>query len=304
MIETIRPRDEKHWLELRKQDVTSTETAALFGISPYMTAFELWHRKHDNLDVEFQMNDRVVWGQRLQDSIAAGIFADQGWIGHKKTEYMRDPDLRMGASFDFEFMHIDGEGQLLEIKNVDSLVFKEGWIVEGEDVQAPPHLELQVQQQLALTGYKAAWLGALIGGNRVVLIRRIPDPVVIESIKSRIKAFWTSIQNDTEPKPDFGRDSDFIARLYSFAEPGKVFNADDRVNKLAFAYKRAAEEAKAAEEKKDAARAEILTLIADAEKVVGETFSINAGLIGPKWIERYERKGYRSFKINWKKEKA
>lgn len=302
-IEIIHPSDEAHWLSLRKQDVTSTEVAALFGISPYITAFELWHRKHDNLDVEFDVNERMKWGTRLQDSIAQGIADDNAWKIRRMTEYIRDPELRAGASFDFEFHSLGDDEGILEIKNVDSLAFKDGWLVDGDDVQAPPHIELQVQQQLMLSGRSAAYIGALIGGNRVVLIKREPDREVIQAIRKKIGEFWTSVCEHREPTPDFGRDSDFIARLYAFAEPGSVFNADDRVSKLAFAYKQAAQAVKEATEKKDAAKAEILTLVGSAEKVIGETFTISAGLTGPTRIEAYDRKGFRNFKISWKKEK-
>jgi len=309
-IETIIPTDEKHWLSLRKQDVTSTEVAALFGLSPYMTAFELWHRKHDNLEVEFQMNDRVRWGSRLQDSIAVGVAEDHKLTIRKATEYVRDTELFMGASFDFEIT--DGPVEILgpdnmtmglEIKNVDALAFRDGWIVDGENIESPPHIEIQCQQQMMLKGWKRMILAGLIGGNRVVLIKREPDLKVIDAIKKRIKEFWESIQSHNAPSPDFQRDSDFIGRLYSYSEPGSVYNADDRVSRLAYAYKQASAEAKAASDKKDAAKAEILTLVGNAEKVVGETFTVSLGLTGPALIPAYERKGYRNFKISWKKEK-
>ena len=307
-IETIQPTDQAHWLSLRKKDVTSTEVSALFGISPYMTHFELYHRKHDNLEVTFEPNERMKWGSRLEAAIACGIIEDQKWyVGQKKGEYIRDVDLRMGASFDWGVTIGNSletyKDALLEIKNVDSLAFRDGWIIDGDNVEAPPHIELQVQQQLALSGFEVAYIGALIGGNRVVLIKRIPDPKVIEAIKEKIKTFWKSVDSHSEPRPDFVRDSDIISRLYSFAEPGKVFNADEQVSKLAFAYKQAAQAVKEATERKDAAKAEILTLVGSAEKVIGETFTISAGLTGPTHIEAYERKGFRNFKISWKKEK-
>lgn len=309
MIETIVPENEAAWLELRKKDITSTETAALFGLSPYATAFELWHRKHDNIEVEFKMNERVQWGSRLQDAIAAGVAEDQGWTIRRMTEYIRDPELKMGASFDFsiETHTVPGwpqeEKGILEVKNVDSLAFRDGWIVDGDNVEAPPHIEIQVQQQLALTGRTVAFIAALIGGNRVILIKREPDPTVITAIKEKIKGFWASVDAHQEPTPDFARDADFIARLYSYAEPGKVFNADDRIAKLAFAYKQAADEVKTAEEKKDAAKAELLTIVGSAEKVIGPTFTISAGMVGPAHVE-YDRQGYRLFKISWKKAKS
>jgi putative phage-type endonuclease len=308
MIETINPRDEKHWLELRRQDVTSTETAALFGLSPYITQFELWHRKHDNLEVAFEPSERMRWGTRLQDSIAAGIADDNTWQIVRMTEYIHDTDLRMGASFDFKICdgalsHNPREDMILEVKNVDSLAFKDGWIVDGDNVEAPPHIEIQVQQQLMLSRFKTAWIGALIGGNRVVLIKREPDQKVIDAIRQRVKEFWDSVAAGREPRPDFQRDADFIGTLFSYAEPGRVLTADDKISKLAEAYRVSAGEAKAADEKKEALKAELLTLIGDAERVIGDNFSISAGLIGPKIIESYERKGFRSFRISWKKEK-
>lgn len=302
MIETIQPNDDAHWLSLRRQDVTSTEAAALFGLSPYMTQFELWHRKHDNLEVEFEVNERMRWGTRLQDSIAAGVAEDQGWKIRRMTEYIRDPELRMGASFDFEIIFPDGALGILEVKNVDALAFRDGWLVDGDNVEAPPHIEVQVQQQLALTGRKIAYIAALIGGNRVILIKREPDQTVITSIRKKIMEFWDSVNSSAAPSPDFVRDADFISRIYNFAEPGKIFNADEQISRLAFIYKQASEEAKLATEKKDAAKAEILMLIGSSEKVLGQAFSISAGMIGPCHVE-YDRAGYRNFKISWKKVK-
>jgi len=299
MIETIQPKDESHWLSLRRQDVTSTEVAALFGKSPYCTPYELWHRKHDNLEVEYEANERMKWGTRLQDSIAAGIAEDQNWPIRKMTEYIRDRELRLGASFDFA---VESNG-ILEVKNVDSLAFRDGWLVDGDNIEAPLQIEFQVQTQLALSGRKWATIGALIGGNRVVLIRREPDRDVIQAIQTKVREFWKSVELHAEPKPDFSKDASIIGKLYSFAEPGKVFNADDRVSKLAYAYKLASDEAKIASEKKDVAKAEILTLVGDAEKILGETFTISAGMIGPALVPAYERKGYRTFKVTFKKEK-
>jgi len=63
------PVDRNHWLELRRADVTSTEVGALFGISPYMTRFELWHQKRSSGVVDVEPSERMQWGTRLQDAI-------------------------------------------------------------------------------------------------------------------------------------------------------------------------------------------------------------------------------------------
>jgi putative phage-type endonuclease len=300
MIETYIPASRKEWLDLRMHDVTSTEVAALFNISPYATEFELWYRKKAETVVELDGNERMRWGERLQDAIANGIAEDYGWDIRHMSEYMRIPELRMGASFDYAI----GDDGLLEVKNVDALVFRDGWLVEGDDLEAPPHIELQIQHQLAVSGRKYARIGALIGGNRVALIHRDADTQIIETIKMRVKAFWESIEANKPPHPDYVRDCEFISKLYNYAEPGKILDARDDayIARMCANYREASEAAKKADERKQAIKAELLTRIGSAEKVLGEDYSITASLVGPAHVE-YEREGYRLFKINWRKQK-
>lgn len=310
-IESIIPKDEESWLALRTHDITSTDVAALFGISPYLTSFELWHRKKSGSIVTLAVNERMKWGTRLQDAIAEGIAEDQSWIVRRMVEYVRNNILRIGSSFDFSIENVtppnpelDPLNGLLEIKNVDSLAFKEGWIVEGEDVQAPAHIELQVQHQLLVSGRKEAFIGALVGGNKVVLIRRAPDLSVAEAIIDRVSDFWKSIEAGVAPAPNFQKDSDFIASLYNFAEPGKVFDArgNEHLEALMARYKEAQHLEKGAGMDKDSVKAEILMTIGDCEKVLGDSFTISAGVIGECPVS-YLRKAYRGFKPSFKKVK-
>src|SRR5260370_357704 len=102
--ESILPVSESAWLSLRTLDVTSSESSALFGLSPYSTAFEVWHRKRDGKVVQIPDNERMFWGRRLQDAIAEGIAEQQGWVCEPMREYMRAPESRMGASFDYRMI--------------------------------------------------------------------------------------------------------------------------------------------------------------------------------------------------------
>lgn len=299
MIETIAPADKQAWLQLRTKDITSTEVSALFGISPYLTKFELWHQKKEGVVVSIGENERMKWGNRLEDSIAQGIAEDQGWKVKRMKNYMRNPELRLGSSFDYS---VEPDG-ILEVKNVDSLAFRDGWIInEDGSVEAPPHIELQVQHQLLVSGRKVSHIGALIGGNRVVLLKREPDPAIIERIKQEVAHFWKTIDDSTPPAPNFAKDAAFIAKLYGYAEVGKVMESDEKIEALAAEYRGHAEAEKEAEAGKKAAKAELLMIMGDAEKVKGAMFSISAGMVGPSHIE-YDRAGYRNFRINWRKEK-
>ncbi|CAB4122430.1 YqaJ viral recombinase [uncultured Caudovirales phage] len=278
--EIIVPSNQEHWLAMRKLDVTSTESAALFGMSPYMTHFDLWHRKRTGVVPEFKTNDRMAWGNRLEAAIAYGIAEEQGWEVKPMKEYFRDPDARMGSSFDFVITNL-GEPVHLEIKNVDYLAFRDGWI-EHEDgsVEGPEHIELQVQHQMAVSGFKRAFIGAFIGGNRGVVIERLRDEDVIAAIKAKVADFWRTVDAGIEPDPVMPGDAEVIIRLNQYAKPGKILSADgdETLRDLLLDYKAAAKAEANAKEDKDVAKANIFKHIGDAEKVLTSEFSVSCAL--------------------------
>lgn len=324
-IESILPASEEEWLKLRVKDVTSTESSALFGVCPYTTEFELWHQKKNAQVVAYEENAFTLWGKRLQDAIAYGVAQDNGWTIRKMGEYIRDPELRMGASFDFsiedvsdgELNHVKKNGTavfdkisvgvgLLEIKNVFGMIFKDQWL-EDEDgnLEAPPHIEIQVQHQLAVTGRSFAYIAALVSGNKIELIKRTPDALIIKAIRDRIVDFWYKIANNTPPKPDYAKDSEFIASLFGYAEPGKIFDArgNEDFSLLIEKYRELGESEKACKETRATIKARLLQEIQDCEKVIGDGYTISAGTVGPAEIEAYTRKPYRMFKANFPRNK-
>lgn len=314
--EIIIPENETHWLAMRKQDVTSTESAALFGMSPYTTHFELWHAKRSGLAREFKANERMKWGNRLEAAIAHGIAEELGWEIKPLKEYMRDPDARIGSSFDFVITNLEGGPVHLEIKNVDYLAFRDGWI-EHEDggIEAPEHIEMQVQHQMAVSGFKRAFIGAFIAGNRGVVIERERDEPVIAAIKAKVAEFWRTVDAGEEPAAVMPGDADAVIRLNQYAQPGKLVDAsgDVEIAAMVLEYKRlSADEAKAKEDK-EVVKADLLKAIGDAEKVLLEGWTISAGIQAetpPTLITENMvgtsyggRKGFRNLRINARKPK-
>lgn len=303
MLKIIVPNNKEHWLELRRQVLTSTEIAALFDLSPYSTSFELWHRKKNNLEVEFEPNERVVWGTRLEKSVAEGIAEDNKWKIRKMDEFIFDDELKIGASFDYS-IESDPLG-ILEIKCVDSLKFKNDWLVDGESIEATPQIEMQCQVQLLVSRREYLQLGALVGGNKVSVFKREPDLSVHAAIKEKAAAFWKSIDDNIPPTIDFKRDAEFISKLYGYAEVGKVMDAkgNGELLDLLRSYRQAQEEVKEADERKDGIKAQLLTLIGDSEKVLGDGWTISAGMVAGGPVS-YIRKPYRGFKPSFKKDFA
>lgn len=304
---------EKEWLALRTKDITSTESAALFGMSPYVTHFDLWHRKRTGIVPEFEVNERMLAGQFLEPAIAALIAHRQGWQIQPMKTYQRLAVIRAGSSFDFEI--IGGEPTHLEIKNVDYMAFRDGWLIEDGFVEAPAHIEMQVQHQMMVSGYRKSFIGALIGGNRIELIERERDEKVIAAIRHRIAEFWQSIADGREPDPIMPSDADAVIRMNAFAEPGKILDAgsDEKITALVQRYKAQSAQAKQAEEDAKVTKAELLTAIGDAEKVLLNGYSISAGIVAdsPGTLVTQEmvgtfvnpRRGYRNCRIYERKAK-
>lgn len=304
--ERITPKDEAHWLELRKQDLTSTAVAALFNASPYTTRFQLWHEYKNGIAPEFMDNERTFWGRHLEEAIAKTAAKQESLTVEPFKDYIRIPERRIGSSFDFVIKENEQDAAIMEIKNVDSLAFKNGWTSADDDeqIEAPLHIEIQIQHQMLVVGLNRVELRALVGGNKLVKITRFANKDFQELILQKCEEFWKSIDDNIEPQANFEEDAAFVAKLYSFAQPGTVadVSGDEKVFDLVAAYKEGGELEKRGKAMKDAAKAEILTLIGEYEKAVSPFFSISAGMIGPTTVS-YEREGYRDFRIHMKKQK-
>lgn len=284
--------NDEDWLDARLRDITSTECAALFGESKYLSPYKLWHSKKNGLMKRGRNSERMEWGIRLQDAIAKGIAEDHGFKIEPMPEYIRIPELRIASSFDYKI----GGDTIFEIKNVGADSFKSWWVFDDENAAAPPHIELQVQHQLAVSGYRLAYIGALIGGNKPVLLRRERNEKLINEIFERTKRFWESVDSGVAPDPDLEIDSATVAEIYSKFVPALECPADEEVNKLVSEYKRLSGLEQDTQKRRSIVKAKILLRIGENEKVRGNGYTIMRGTVPPKTIT-YERKGYSSFRI-------
>lgn len=303
--EHITPASKTDWLALRRQDVTSTEVSALFGASPYKTPFGLWQSKRPTyVEEPFEETNRIKWGTRLQDAIALGVAEDQNWNVRRRGVYSRIPELRLGASFDFEIVtHPDGPG-ILEIKNVDYLQFRDKWTDNDGVLEGPPHIELQLQTQLLVSGRSWGAIVALVAGNEPRIAIRKASAEVHAEIERAVVAFWESQRLELAPAPDFAADGKYLRQLYAHATPGKaIVNDSQEVDDLVAHYRHLSSEIKGLEELKEATRNQILASIGDAEKVLGNGWSISAGVVESKIVPEYIRASYRGFRVNAKKAK-
>lgn len=312
-IEVIEISSQEQWLAERVKDVTSTEVSALYGLSPYLTEYELFHQKRDQQVVKLAPNERMKWGNRLEAAIAHGAAEDQGWQISKLNVYMRDLDARIGSSFDFQIdSSSDGPG-LLEIKNVDWLQYRQKWIDDGAgNIEAPEYIELQIQHQMEVSGHSWCALVALVGGNEQKVILRNRDRAIGKDIRAKVGQFWQRIAANAAPSPDYTADAEFIIKqLRADSDAGLVATSDAALDELIERYAFLSQAVKDQSTLRDATRAQILERIGKASKVISPLGSISCGnvkaslgtLITADMVGKYvgAREGYRSFKFTPKK---
>lgn len=248
-------RDDAHWHELRAKHIGGSDVAALFGLNPYTTRWQLWMEKSGKLPPEdLSGNKAIQAGKFLEAGIA-------NWAAHtwsmdieKVTDYFIMEDAPgMGATFDY----ITAGGAPVEIK---WSARGTGWHYSGDEIlEAPENYLLQVQHQIAFTGADHGWLVALLDHEP----RRMKVPrndSIIDAIKAEVVAFWQSINDGKEPDPDFTADAKAITRLMGVLPKSEV-TLDSEDAELFAVYKKAKSDEKDAVARADAAKAEILTKV-------------------------------------------
>jgi len=294
----------------RAKWVGSSESAILFGVSPFSTLFTIWHQKKGNVPVDdLDHLERIQAGKHLEPAIAAWAAEKwPDWSPRNVKEYIEHPRvLGMGASLDFEDVSSIAGSTLgddacppIEIKNVDWLIFRDHWQFEGEEIlDCPAHYLIQVQHQLACRpAAPYAWLLVCVGGNRLLRMRVARHPGVIARIEAEVEAFWESVRDNVEPAPDFENDGGTLTRLYAVGNGDIVdLSSNERVPALCAKYLEAKEAEKGWKSIKDASLAEIRSLVGSASAAACEGFTIKATNIPGGTVAASERQPYRRFTV-------
>lgn len=304
-IECVYPSSREKWLSLRAPNVNSSQVAGLFGLSPYETPFTLYHRHAGNLVVHDELDaEAVKWGNRLERPIAEGIAEDRGWKIRKKSEYRFIPAERRGSSYDFEILG-KPESAVFEIKNVFGMAFKNQWTEDDAgELEAPPAMELQFQNEMDLADRGKLFCGALVSGNKAEVIERDRDESVIRAIQKAVKEHWERVDNRQPPPPDF-RDLSAIQAMYHNPD-AQILDASKNplLLELARDHKKYLEAEKCSEQAKKTVQAQLMTLIGNScVKVEGAGYTISCGMVAEAEVQAFVRKPYRLFRINWSKKR-
>lgn len=245
-------------LAFRASVVGASEVAALFGASPWLTEFELYHRKAGNIDTpEFATEERQQAGVRLEGAIVDWACDKWGYVKTSKPKRLQFG--RLGGHPD-QYVTCPERGPgVLEVKTVDRLIYRD-W---GDE--PPLHYQLQALTYAGLAKREWADLIVLIGGNQLERFQIAARPKIYTDICLRVEEFWRRVEEGRPPLPDFTRDGDTLGEIYTSLGLDTLDLGKDNLAPAAAAeYLAAHAEAKAAEARKKAAQAEIMHKMVEA----------------------------------------
>lgn len=267
-IQRIPITDRAQWLGLRKNDVTASVIGALFGYHPYKTAFSLFAEKCGLEAAADEQEETALMrrGRRIESAVAEETNdLRPDWVLTKATEYLRDPDARIGATPDFYYLDESGRIGVLQAKTVNPRSFKEHWS------EAPPDwICLQTATEMMLAGAECGQIAALVVGDfewRVQLFD-IPRHERAEArLREAVAKFWANVAAGVPPALDYGRDQELIKLIHKTVEPAKVIDlrADNYIPELLAKHQQTAESLKKLETEKKAIEAEIFEKMGDCE---------------------------------------
>lgn len=217
--------------DFRAAHVGASEVPALFDASPWLTRFELFHRKRGTIATpDFNArqadgapeNERIDWGVRLEPVIIQAACERWGYeAGYSPPA--RSNGAGLGGHPDQQVVDPDRGPGVLEVKTADWLVAKK-W---GDE--PPLHYLLQAQTYAGLTGSGWADLIVLVGGNELRRFQYQFRPALYAEIERLVSVFWADVRAGVAPPVDPARDG--RALVEALGEPtGEVADLRDSLD--------------------------------------------------------------------------
>lgn len=272
-------KDEASWLEKRKGYVTSTQMAALFGLSKYNTAFELYHISRGNIDGAVEDNNFMKFGRIIEAPICEMINIEHPeWKIEEFPFFAYDDEDKIGSSFD-RAVWVKNKKYLLEIKSISYAQYKENFVEHSaDDIETSAQYEIQMHMEMELTkdtGFHGVIMAVFILDTRTLrYIFREYDAVVGEELRAAAGEFWAL---EEQPEPDYARDKAVISRVCPEANPELQMDAagNHRMIELMAQYSNSSGLIKQETAAKDAAYAELMILAGKARYVWANNYKMS-----------------------------
>ena len=250
------------WLEERRKGIGGSDIAAIMGLSPFKTAYQVYREKRKEVE-DWGGNDLTDWGKRMEPAI-------RQWYSDHTGRDVRLPDKIMyHPKYPFMLASLDGftdDGRVVEIKTARS---GKQW-GEPETNQIPDYYAVQVHHYMTITRFKVADIPVSIAGGSPSLYIVDADKEISEMIIEACAKFWERVVNGNPPDPVTY--SDAVARFGDLKAEGSVV-ADNKVLHAVEGIKSVRAQIKELEEHEEAWKARIIIALGDK----GDTLVDTAG---------------------------
>jgi putative phage-type endonuclease len=217
----------------RTQFIGGSDTAAIIGVSPWKSAFQLYQEKIGAYveDVTPQKQRIFARGKRWEPVVVEMIVDELRHQDHdvevmRRNRRYQDKEFTfLAAEIDLE-LGVDGEQCNVEIKTVHPFAAK-AWGEPGSD-EIPIYYAAQAMHGLMVTKRRRCIVAALIGADDLRIHEIVRDDETIAGIRAKELAFWQRVQDRNPPDPQTAED---VRWLYA-KDLGEVAEADDELLRL------------------------------------------------------------------------
>lgn len=255
------------WLVERTKGVGGSDVAAIVGLSPYRSAYDVWQSKVAHHDVEEGRADtNIGWGKLIESAVVEAYYRVtlRGVAIDPKNSLWRHKDKpHHQYSADFH-VRCDDEWALGEAKCVGRYM-QDAW---GDDA-VPEYYYLQAQWGMHVLGYKRTDLAAFFGIDRPLNIKPVQrDDEVISMLVDEVDRFWDHVRTSTPPPIDVEhpRAHDTLRLRYPTEHPGLVVELGARAIEIVDALDQVKERATVCDNDAKRLKAELMVLMGEAEE--------------------------------------
>lgn len=244
--------EQAKWLEERRKGIGGSDIAAIMGLSPFKTAYQVYREKRKEVE-DWQGNELTDWGKRMEPAI-------RQWYSDKTGRDVRLPDKIMyHPQHPFMLASLDGftdDGRVVEIKTARS---GKDWGEPGTN-QIPDYYAVQVHHYMTITGFQVADIPVSIAGSSPSLYIVEADKEISEMIIEACAKFWERVQSGNPPDPVTYADA--VARFGKIKSDGSIIATTELIEAIA-GLKQLRAQIKELEEHEEAWKARIIIALGD-----------------------------------------
>jgi putative phage-type endonuclease len=215
---------EAEWLAMRTTGIGGSDIAAICGLNPYTSPLEIYLTKagtptprKDNQ----ALSEAAEMGHELEPVVARRFAKNTGLPVFDNPGTLRRPDLPWALVNLDRFTEEDGLPGVVELKTRSSYALRD-WQDE-----TPVDTQVQVQWQLAVTGWSFGYAACLIGGQRTIVHRIERDDQMIGDLLAIGGEFWQWIQDRTPPPIDgSAATGELLDRIHAKANADQIVVGD------------------------------------------------------------------------------